>query len=406
LNIVKIIIICSFLFSETPIGYYNGTIGLSGESLKSALHNIIDNHNAQSYNSLHDHFESTDRKLNGTVWDMYSDVPNGNSAYVYHFVDSDHCGNYSGEGDCYNREHTWPQSWFNSASPMKSDLFQVYPTDGYVNSHRGSYPYGDVGSASWVSTNGSKKGNCSNAGYNGIVFEPIDEYKGDLARSYFYMSTRYYNEDSSWDNTDMTNGAEIKTWAVDMLLNWHQLDPVSEKEINRNEAVFAIQDNRNPFIDFPEWVECIWENQCEILGCTDSQAINYNPDANLDDDSCMFECIQGTLVGCIAEECQNGFSCVDDFEFNCQPSYCSCDEANGEWICTDDCNGGTCISNELRGDFNHDNQINIVDIVSIINQILDPNIITPYEEWASDLNEDTVLNVIDIVLVVNQILNI
>jgi endonuclease I len=259
-----IFIYLSLIFADIPNGYYNSAEGLEGNTLKIALHNIIDNHDSQSYGSLHDHFESTDHKSNGTVWDMYSDVPNGNPSYVYHFVDSDHCGNYSGEGDCYNREHTWPQSWFNSGNPMKSDLFHVYPTDGYVNSHRGSYPYGDVGSASWTSTNGSKKGNCSNSGYNGIVFEPIDEYKGDIARTYFYMSTRYYNEDSSWDNTDMTNGAEIKSWAITVLLNWHQLDPVSEKEINRNDEIYDIQDNRNPFIDHPEWVDCIWTDVCNL----------------------------------------------------------------------------------------------------------------------------------------------
>jgi len=254
----------SFIIADIPDGYYDSVEGLSGNSLKIALHQIIDNHNAQSYGSLHDHFETTDRKYNNTVWDMYSDNPNGTPDYVYHFIDSDHCGNYSGEGDCYNREHSWPKSWFNNASPMNSDLFHLYPTDGYVNGHRGNYPYGDVGSASWISTNGSKKGSCSNSGYNGIVFEPIDEYKGDLARTYFYMSTRYYNEDSSWDNTDMTNGAELKNWAVNVLLQWHQIDPISEKEINRNDEVYLIQENRNPFIDHPGWVECIWTENCEL----------------------------------------------------------------------------------------------------------------------------------------------
>lgn len=254
----------SFIMADIPDGYYNSAEGLSGNTLKMALHDVIDNHDVQSYGSLHDHFETTDRQFDNTVWDMYSDNPNGNSAYIYHFIDSDHCGNYSGEGDCYNREHSWPKSWFNNASPMNSDLFHLYPTDGYVNGHRGNYPYGEVGNATWTSTNGSKKGYSSSSGYSGIVFEPIDEYKGDLARTYFYMSTRYYSEDTSWDNTDMTNGAELKNWAVDVLLNWHQLDPVSNKELNRNDEVYLIQENRNPFIDHPEWVECIWTDNCEL----------------------------------------------------------------------------------------------------------------------------------------------
>jgi endonuclease I len=75
---------------------------------------------------------------------------------------------------------------------MNSDLFQIYPTDGYVNQKRGNYPYGETNNASWISTNGSKLGACSVSGYNGTIFEPINEYKGDIARTYFYMATRYY----------------------------------------------------------------------------------------------------------------------------------------------------------------------------------------------------------------------
>ena len=279
----------SFIFADIPYGYYDSVSGLSGDLLKSALHDIIDDHEQQNYGSLHDHFEITDIKTNNTVWDMYSDVPNSNSAYTYYFIDSDQCGNYSEEGDCYNREHSWPQSWFNSAFPMKSDLFHVYPTDGYVNSHRGSLPYGDVDEPTWTSTNGSKKGTCSNPGFTGMVFEPINEYKGDFARTYFYMSTRYYSEDYNWDNTEMTNGADLKNWAIDVLINWHHLDTISEKELNRNDIIYEIQGNRNPFIDHPEWVDCIWDNHCITYGCTDSEANNYNPFATEDNGSCEYE---------------------------------------------------------------------------------------------------------------------
>ena len=261
---IILFIYLSFITADIPDGYYDSTQGLTGINLKISLHEIIDNHTVQSYNSIHDHFETTDRKFNNTVWDMYSDSPDESPEYVYNFTSSDQCGNYSGEGDCYNREHSWPKSWFNNASPMNSDLFHLYPTDGYVNSHRGNYPYGDVDSPSWISTNGSKKGISSNLGYSGIVFEPIDEYKGDFARTYFYMSTRYYNEDSSWDNTDMTNGAELKEWALNAMINWHLNDPVSNKEIIRNDEIYLIQGNRNPFIDIPAWVECIWTTNCNL----------------------------------------------------------------------------------------------------------------------------------------------
>ena len=247
------------LLSQIPTGYYNGTENLSGTALKAALHNIIDNHNSVSYSSLWNHFQNTDKKTNNKVWDIYSDVPGGTPPYSFTFG-SDQCGSYSQEGDCYNREHSWPQSWFNSASPMKTDMFHVYPTDGYVNGQRGSYPYGNVAENKWSSLNGSKKGDCSYPGYNGTVFEPIDEYKGDIARSYFYMSTRYYGEDAGWQSNGMVNGAEILPWAQNLLIEWSVNDPVSTKEINRNNAIYNIQNNRNPYIDHPEFAILIFSS--------------------------------------------------------------------------------------------------------------------------------------------------
>jgi hypothetical protein len=113
------------------------------------------------------------------------------------------------------------------------------------------YPYGEVDSPEWTSLNGSKRGVNVSPGYTGIVFEPIDAFKGDIARTYFYMSTRYDGEDAGWPGSDMTDGAELRPWAADMLLRWHNEDPVSQKERDRNAAVYAIQQNRNPFIDRP-----------------------------------------------------------------------------------------------------------------------------------------------------------
>ena len=258
---IIILIFCVQLFGQIPPGYYNTAQGLTGTQLKTALHNIIDNHTSVSYSSIWTHVQTTDKKTNNKVWDMYSDIPGGTPPYQFTFSTHQCSGslNYTQEGDCYNREHSWPQSWFSSASPMKTDLFHVYPTDGYVNGQRGSYPFGEVLSPTWTSLNGSKKGNCdSQLGYSGIVFEPIDEYKGDFARTYFYMSVRYFNEDSGWANNAMVNGAVIKTWALNMLLQWHLNDTVSLKEIARNNAVYGIQSNRNPFIDHPEYAGQIW----------------------------------------------------------------------------------------------------------------------------------------------------
>lgn len=248
-----------------PDGYYDNAQGKAGVGLQIALHDIIDGHTTLSYTpGVWNAYRTTDLKADGTVWDMYSDVPDGTAAYTYTYT-SDQCGNYSGEGSCYNREHSFPKSWFSEQSPMVTDLFHVVPSDGYVNSKRNNYPFGEVGSASWKSTNGSKVGACVTDGYSGTVFEPVDEYKGDFARIYFYMATRYYGEDSSWPGSAMVDGAQPEAWALAMLKRWHEADPVSEKEINRNDAIYNDwQHNRNPFVDHPEYVDSVWNGDTSI----------------------------------------------------------------------------------------------------------------------------------------------
>ncbi len=240
-----------------PEGYYSTAEGKSGEALQQALHEIIDGHTVLTYSALWDAVQSTDKKADGTVWDMYSDLPGGTPHYTYTFV-TDQCGNYSGEGSCYNREHSFPRSWFADAAPMDTDLFHIYPTDGYVNGQRGNYPFGETDTPQWTSQNGSKRGPCSVNGYSGTIFEPIDEYKGDFARTYFYMAVRYYNEDSGWPGSPMVDGAQLKPWAKEMMVEWHNEDPVSDKETERNDAVYALQGNRNPFIDHPGFVELMY----------------------------------------------------------------------------------------------------------------------------------------------------
>ena len=249
--------IVSGIFAQIPAGYYNGTSGLTGNALKSKLHTIIRGHTKRSYSQLWTDFQTTDKKANGKVWDMYSDVPGGTPAYEYTFG-SGQCGTYNSEADCYNREHSFPKSWWGGGQDtMYTDLFHLVPTDGYVNSKRSNFPYGEVGTATWTSSNGCKLGSSNYPGYTGTVFEPIDEYKGDFARNYFYMATRYKNKMSTW-NSDMLAGADFSTWALNLLLDWNAQDPVSQKEEDRNDAIYGIQGNRNPFIDHPAWVNDIW----------------------------------------------------------------------------------------------------------------------------------------------------
>lgn len=243
-----------------PNGYYDNAAGKTGDELKEALHDIIDNHTTITYANVWGAFQSTDLKSNGKIWDMYSDIPNGTPPYEYTYGQNQ-CGNYDSEGDCYNREHSWPKSWFtgDENSVPGRDLHHIFPTDGYVNQQRGNNPFGEVQTATQTFQNGSKLGTCkSSLGYSGTVYEPIDAYKGDFARAYFYMSVRYYSEDSNWNSSDMTTKSELKPWALEMLLRWNEEDPVSAKEIARNEAVYGIQNNRNPFIDHPEYANMIW----------------------------------------------------------------------------------------------------------------------------------------------------
>lgn len=238
--------------------YYQSAYRLTGTPLRLALHNIIKGHTVVSYSGLYGAYPTTDAKPGNKVWDMYSDVPGGTPAYEYtHGVKQ--CGSYSREGDCYNREHSWPDSWLGATNPARSDLFHVYPTDGYVNNRRDNDPYGVVTNPSYTSTNGSKSGPNTFPGFSGTVFEPINEYKGDLARGLMYMSCRYYLEDSGFSTSPATNKSDILQWYANLLYMWHMRDTVSTKEVNRNNAVFTFQNNRNPFIDHPEFAAEIWQ---------------------------------------------------------------------------------------------------------------------------------------------------
>jgi len=260
---VFLVLICIlsvfFTFAQVPAGYYAAAENKSGSELRTALFNIIKNHTSVSYDQLWESFKTTDKRPdNGKVWDMYSDRPGGTPSYYYTFG-SDQCGSYSGEGDCYNREHSVPKSWFGgTVAPMNTDIFHLIPADGYVNGRRSNLPIGEVINPSWTSTNGSQIGTSNISGYSGNVFEPIDSFKGDFARTYFYMAVCYMNKNLGVETQSNFSGGDLKPWAKQLLLQWAALDPVSQKEINRNNAIYQIQHNRNPFIDYPELAEKVF----------------------------------------------------------------------------------------------------------------------------------------------------
>ncbi|MBF4484499.1 endonuclease [Flavobacterium sp. CSZ] len=250
-------------FSQIPAGYYNTATG-TGYTLKTQLYNLIKGHTDNGYAGLYTTYQTSDvdnfYENDGTVLDMYSENPSGTDPYNYSTGSTQRCGNYSVEGDCYNREHIIPQSVFNEQSPMVADAHFITPTDGKVNGIRSNYPHGIVNSATYTSQNGSKLGSSAVSGYSGTVFEPVNEFKGDIARMYFYFATRYENTVAGYSYV-MFDGSSNKVFTtafLNVLLAWNAQDPVSAREIARNNAIYGRQNNRNPYIDHPEYVNQIW----------------------------------------------------------------------------------------------------------------------------------------------------
>lgn len=255
-------------FAQIPAGYYNTATG-TGYTLKTQLFNIINDHNDRGYAGLYTTYLTSDidsyYENNGTMLDMYTENPTGAECeFVYGggLQDDGTLGN--NECERYNREHLIPQSVFGSATPMYSDAHFVVPSDKYVNAQRGDLPFSKVNVPNNTYSNGAKRGSNLNsgysAGYNGTVFEPIDEFKGDIARMLLYFATRYEDQVGGWSFTmfNGTNNQVFTNQSINVLLTWHNNDPVSQREIDRNNAIYARQNNRNPYIDHPEYAMQIW----------------------------------------------------------------------------------------------------------------------------------------------------
>lgn len=256
--------ISSSSFSLTPSSdlpslaeyYQNFNFELTGESLKTELFNKISSHTSLGYSNVTGTgvFAKTDVDENGKILDIYSNSTS--------YSASDLSGNYKKEGDCYNREHVIPQSLFSEKEPMKSDVHHLFPSDGYVNNRRGNLPHAEVGSISYSSNNSfTIVGTSSTSGVSGNVCEPNDIYKGDIARTYFYFVTAYQDKVSSFKTyAAFSNDSypSLSKWAINLYLKWAKEDPVSEKEIKRNEAIYQLQGNRNPFIDYPDLAQRVW----------------------------------------------------------------------------------------------------------------------------------------------------
>ncbi|MBQ4147159.1 MAG: endonuclease [Prevotella sp.] len=236
--------------------YYNNANGKKGAELKSALGIIINPHEQQSYNEVWTAINKLDIRSDGKILDRYSNITNFTPG-----VDQTGSDGYKKEGDNYNREHSFPKGWFNDTEPMFTDIMHLVASDGFVNGKRSDHPFGETNGDSYKSANGySKLGSCTTEGYSGTVFEPNDEWKGDFARIYFYMVTCYEDDIKGW-HSPMLDGKTypgLSNWALKMLLRWAKNDPVSEVEKKRNDGVFDIQGNRNPFVDFEGLEQFVW----------------------------------------------------------------------------------------------------------------------------------------------------
>lgn len=263
--------ICGSIFSllaDMPRDYYpNSLEGKNGAELKTELHNLLKNHTRLPYGSRDYNqiactwtvFKKSDVRPNGKVWDMYS-----NNSYNF--------SNGAGATKGMNIEHSVPKSWWGdaydeTATPLTRfkydgsyDLHHLTPSDAAANTAKSNYPLGEVDSP--LFDNGvTKVGTGQANGRATNLFEPADEYKGDFARMYLYFVTCY--QDYSWKSSALSMFAQnsyptLNAYGQSLLLKWHRQDPVSQKEIDLNNAVYSFQGNRNPFIDYPNMVEYIW----------------------------------------------------------------------------------------------------------------------------------------------------
>jgi len=221
-------------YAAIPPGYYSPIDGKQAAALKFALCQLLQDHLVLEYDNLWFAFAVTDTRPDGTAWDMYSDTRR--------------MGFWG-----MNREHAFPKSWWGGVvNAAYSDLHHIFPADEAANLAKSNYPLGIVGIP--VFNNGvSKVGYDSfqESSTENVVFEPADAYKGDFARAYFYVVTCY--QELEWKHTFMVETSAyptLKPEAIRLLMDWHLKDPVSDKERNRNDAVFECQRNRNPFVDY------------------------------------------------------------------------------------------------------------------------------------------------------------
>ena len=244
--------------AENLTTYYSRIDGLKKEELKTTLGSIIKNHKSLGYSNLGSYYPdvyycdgSTKGSSKAKVYDLFSD-----EVYLY------------SSSSIWNKEHVVPKSWWggSESAPQGNDIFSVIPSQTTANSNKSNYPPGIVNRNKSYKDSGRQLVGEATAGTGGSyskVWEPYDDYKGDFARIIFYVATCY--ADVAWGSKstvdseiDKNSWPTLKPWLYQMLLKWHNDDPVSAKEIQINDDAQAVQGNRNPFIDYPILADYIW----------------------------------------------------------------------------------------------------------------------------------------------------
>ncbi len=254
--------VCTSADAVYKQGYYDKMDGKKKEALKAAAKECVEWHTRLVYTDLPNYWQYSDvypDLYDGCKrwWDMYSD-----NIYLIRPWQN---ARSSFSANKMQREHSVPKSWWKKNgdveyTPAYSDMWNLFPSDGPANQAKLNYPLGLCKSTTF--NNGVSKVGPAQTGYgggSGNVFEPADEYKGDFARSFFYMAMVY--DDLPWVVNYMyrqNSWPTLQPWAYEMLLQWSRADKVSQKEIDRNDEVEKSQGNRNPFVDFPELAEYIW----------------------------------------------------------------------------------------------------------------------------------------------------
>ena len=236
--------------ASATVSYYESISAIGGAALKDQLHELIDNDRTYSYKQ---------------VWNILKDVdqdPNNpaNVLTFYHtrsVPKSELTSQTNNGSNTWNREHLWPVSFgFPSKSDVPhNDVHHIRAEDASINNDRGNYSFGSV-------YDGTEHGEARGNYYNSYrrTWEPSPDRKGDVARALFYMIVRYEGDDHKEPNLEYRSNIPFNGSILE-LIQWHLDDPVSQEEQIRNSKVFRWQGNRNPFIDYPHWVEAIWGSE-------------------------------------------------------------------------------------------------------------------------------------------------